>query len=108
MSVFNKCFNALGNCCGNACSICCLVWSSWGVLTLVIVGILLDFQYPKIDNGVIGQKCSANITTSDCYDHAATQCYIGSGIYLAFCIICAIRLFYLQKFKPSPAVPTEQ
>eukprot|EP01089_Gocevia_fonbrunei_P011774 TRINITY_DN258_c0_g1_i1.p1 TRINITY_DN258_c0_g1~~TRINITY_DN258_c0_g1_i1.p1 ORF type:complete len:100 (-),score=14.04 TRINITY_DN258_c0_g1_i1:91-390(-) len=75
-------------CClpGKACAACCTIFSIWGFLTLVVVGICVDANYSKIDEG--------KVTPGDA-GAVATQTYIAAVIYFLFIVGCGARWGYI-------------
>jgi len=68
------------NFCGPKCSYCCLVVSVWGIIMLLILGILFSSKARALirdapDNSVSGMNT------------AAMSCYIAAGIYVVTTLI---------------------
>lgn len=70
---------------GPKCAICCTIFSGWGVITLLIIGICYNSGYRRIDNHAV-----ENAKT------AATNSYIAAVIYFAFVLGCFARFFWLK------------
>merc|ERR1712137_605653 len=76
------------NPCGKGCSICCGLYSLWGMLMLIAVGIMLQNDYRGIDGDI------PDIPVSD-HDHVAKSCYIASAIHGGFMLLSIARLVQL-------------
>jgi len=70
-----------------ACSLCYAIFSLWGFITLLVVGLGLSADYRKIDY----QQLPA-----DEVDSVAVQSYIAAAIYLACVAGCGARFLYLH------------
>eukprot|EP01116_Phalansterium_solitarium_P016953 TRINITY_DN4055_c0_g1_i1.p3 TRINITY_DN4055_c0_g1~~TRINITY_DN4055_c0_g1_i1.p3 ORF type:complete len:102 (-),score=23.69 TRINITY_DN4055_c0_g1_i1:297-602(-) len=86
---------------GPKCAQCYTIFSAWGVLTLVVIGVLLDSGYDKIDNGELtGGAVDAE------QEHAALQAaakssFIAAAIYGGCFIFCLSRVICLR-FTTKP------
>merc|ERR1711974_210955 len=78
-----SCGQKLGDCCNESKSICCTIFSLWGVLTLCVIGILLEFKYRPIDGYEIPY---------DNLHQTAITCFIAAGIYGGIALLCLFRL----------------
>jgi len=70
---------------GPKCSLCCTIFSLWGVITLVLVGIGFQTDYRYIDNWNVSN-----------HQQAAIASYIAAALYGAFIIGCGSRAFQLR------------
>mmetsp|Transcript_27022 Transcript_27022/g.42080 ORF Transcript_27022/g.42080 Transcript_27022/m.42080 type:complete len:93 (+) Transcript_27022:86-364(+) len=75
-------------CCPEPCAICCIVFSVWGILSLIVIGVCLGAQYTKIDNG--------EVTLEGDYESTATACYEAAGLYAVCLVLCVLRIAYLR------------
>jgi len=64
---------------------CCTFFSIWGIITLVIMGILFNVNYAKLDNGLVPDHSAAAVSS-----------YIGAAIYALFVLGCGGRVLYLR------------
>jgi len=78
---------------GPALVTCCLIWSLWGVITMLIIALLFFVEYPNI---VMGQ-----FKDSKTYSHAGVQSFIAAAIYGGCIIGCGLRLFCIKLSKKS-------
>eukprot|EP01088_Endostelium_zonatum_P003856 TRINITY_DN15057_c0_g1_i1.p1 TRINITY_DN15057_c0_g1~~TRINITY_DN15057_c0_g1_i1.p1 ORF type:complete len:100 (-),score=11.47 TRINITY_DN15057_c0_g1_i1:195-494(-) len=77
----------LSICASKSCAICCTIFSLWGFLTLLVVGLCLTFGYTKIDEGQCEDPKSVG-----------TQTIIAACIYLGFVVLCGVNWVF-QGFK---------
>ena len=76
-----------GGCPTMGCAVCCTIFSIWGVLTLLGVGILWNIPYRNMD---INRELEGK------YDKAAVSSYIAIGIYIVFIVLCVVRIIFLR------------
>jgi hypothetical protein len=82
-------------------SICCIIFSTWGVLMLALMGGLLLMDYPGVD-GVVPAICygvDGPRTQQACHDshvQAAISSFIAAGVYFAFIVLSVIRIVQLK------------
>lgn len=89
MSFANKLWCLVPN---YACALCYAIFSFWGFLTLIVVGLGLNAGYRKIDLDEL---------ESDELDHVAVQSYIAGAIYLACMLGCGARWLFLHLKEKS-------
>jgi hypothetical protein len=81
------CFRFVTNC-SNVGAICGIGFSIWGVITLIVVGILMTMKYKYI---ALGEICD------DDYKSIGVNCFIAAAIYGAIGIASGVRLWFLKK-----------
>merc|ERR1712137_821875 len=77
------------NPCGKGCSLCCALYSTWGILMLLVVGFLTKREYRGIDGDI------PSIGDSEDHDNAGNNCYWAAFIYGIFFAISIARLVHL-------------
>jgi len=83
---------------GFCCSICCTIFSIWGFVVLIVVGVLLDEGYRKIDN---------NQVSDDKLNSTAVNTYVAAAIFMVCVIGCGARwLWLLWHSKPVTYIQT--
>mmetsp|Transcript_19569 Transcript_19569/g.75134 ORF Transcript_19569/g.75134 Transcript_19569/m.75134 type:complete len:113 (-) Transcript_19569:290-628(-) len=75
------------NPCGACCSWCCLIFSLWGAIMLVVIGVLLLDDY----RGIVG-----DVPTVEDNVQAAYNSFYAAALYIFFIIISALRLIHLR------------
>ena len=75
-------------CCPPGCASCGVAFSIWGVITLVIVGIMLNTNYQFF---LVGYVCDDDLSKS------AMACYIAAGIYAVIGILSGVRLWWFKR-----------
>merc|ERR1711879_3796 len=74
------------NPCGFGCSLCCALYSTWGVLMLLVVGFLTKREYRGIDG---------DIPSIEDHTTAGVNCYYAALVYAFFIFISVLRLVHL-------------
>jgi hypothetical protein len=62
----------------------------------VIIGILVQVGYPKVDSG--------EVTLTEDKDKAATACFSAAGIYAVIIVLCVGRIWWLRRSQASVEV----
>jgi len=71
---------------GYCCSICYAIFSVWGFVVLIVVGLALSADYRKIDYETLDHDKVSSV---------ALQTYIAAAIYFACIVGCGARFIYL-------------
>jgi len=76
---------------GENCALCCTIFSTWGCLFLIVVGLLVKNGYPGIDPAM-------TICPSD-RPHAAIHAWISAALYGIIAVGCLIAFVRCQLNK---------
>lgn len=68
-------------------SVCCLVFSIWGFIMLLVLGSLLSSNYTPVHLETLNATSAAK---------AASGAYAAAGVYGGLIIICAVRFAYIM------------
>ncbi|XP_073953454.1 ribonuclease kappa-like [Choristoneura fumiferana] len=78
------------------CAICCLLLSGWGVLQLLIMGILFKMESVLLIEDAYAHEYEDFTDflkkTKSNYKALATNCFIAAGIYVVIMAICGLCL----------------
>jgi len=78
-------------CCGEGCSICCMLFSTWGFIFMLVVSILVKGGYQGIDPENAINPAERHV--------AAAHSFGAAGIYAIITLLCLARYVYIQRMK---------
>jgi len=70
---------------GPGCALCCAAFSVWGILGLLVIGILFSANYYHVANGAVNNM-----------SNAALSAYLGVILYFLCAAGCGVRFWKVK------------
>ena len=81
--------------CGPKLTNCCFVLSVWGLLMMLIMGLLFRVESVALLEDL--PRATMNETTSELYQTTSNSCFVVAGLYGAVLVLCSYQKYSISR-----------